>query len=56
MLGQITLDEITGGSRHRATTTTFAGGDGSRHRAVNEPQGACYRGRKIAEVANKLPA
>jgi NAD(P)H dehydrogenase (quinone) len=50
--GQITLDEITGGSPYGATT--IAGGDGSRQPTANELQGARYQGRKIAEVANKL--
>jgi NAD(P)H dehydrogenase (quinone) len=50
--GQMTLDEITGGSPYRATT--IAGGDGSRQPTANELQGARYQGKKIAEVANKL--
>ena len=50
--GQMTLDEITGGSPYGATT--IAGGDGSRQPTVNELTGARYQGRKIAEVANKL--
>jgi NAD(P)H dehydrogenase (quinone) len=50
--GQMTLDEITGGSPYGATT--IAGGDGSRQPTANELQGARYQGRKIAEVANKL--
>ena len=50
--GQMTLDEITGGSPYGATT--IAGGDGSRLPTANELQGARYQGRKIAEVANKL--
>jgi NAD(P)H dehydrogenase (quinone) len=50
--GQMTLDEITGGSPYGATT--IAGGDGSRLPSVNELQGAQYHGRKIAETANKL--
>ena len=50
--GQMTLDEITGGSPYGATT--IAGGDGSRQPTENELQGARYQGRKIAEVANKL--
>jgi NAD(P)H dehydrogenase (quinone) len=50
--GQMTLDEITGGSPYGATT--IAGGDGSRQPTANELQGARYQGRKVAEVANKL--
>ena len=50
--GQMTLDEITGGSPYGATTIT--GGDGSRMPTMNELVGARYQGRKIAEVANKL--
>jgi len=50
--GQMTLDEVTGGSPCGATT--IDGGDGSRQPAANELQGARCRGRKIAEVANKL--
>lgn len=50
--GQMTLDEITGGSPYGATT--IAGADGSRQPTANELQGARYQGRKIADVANKL--
>ncbi len=50
--GQMTLDEITGGSPYGATT--IAGGDGSRQPTENELAGARYQGRKVAEVANKL--
>jgi NAD(P)H dehydrogenase (quinone) len=50
--GQMTLDEITGGSPYGAST--IAGGDGSRLPTANELQGARYQGRKIAETANKL--
>jgi NAD(P)H dehydrogenase (quinone) len=50
--GQMTLDEITGGSPYGAST--IAGGDGSRKPTENELNGARYQGRKIAEVANKL--
>ena len=50
--GQMTLDEITGGSPYGATT--IAGGDGSRMPTANELEGARYQGRKIAEIANKL--
>jgi NAD(P)H dehydrogenase (quinone) len=50
--GQMTLDEITGGSPYGATT--IAGGDGSRRPTANELKGASYQGRKIAEIAKKL--
>jgi NAD(P)H dehydrogenase (quinone) len=50
--GQMTLNEITGGSPYGATTIT--GGDGSRQPTANELMGARYQGRKIAETAKKL--
>ena len=50
--GQMTLDEIAGGSPYGATT--IAGGDGSRLPTANELEGARYQGRKIAETAIKL--
>jgi len=50
--GQMTLDEVTGGSPYGATT--IAGGDGSRQPSENELLGARYQGRKIAETALKL--
>ena len=50
--GQMTLDEITGGSPYGATT--IAGGDGSGRPTANELVGARCQVRKIAEVANKL--
>jgi len=50
--GQMTLDEITGGSPYGASTIT--GGDGRRLPSANELVGARYQGRKIAETASKL--
>ena len=50
--GQMTLNEITGGSPYGATTIT--GGDGARQPTENELVGARYQGRKIAETAGKL--
>jgi NAD(P)H dehydrogenase (quinone) len=52
--GQMTLDEITGGSPYGATTIT--GGTGARQPSENELVGARYQGRKIAETAKKLAA
>jgi NAD(P)H dehydrogenase (quinone) len=50
--GQMTLQEISGGSPYGATT--IAGTDGSRKPTENELVGARYQGRKIAEVARLL--
>jgi NAD(P)H dehydrogenase (quinone) len=50
--GQMTLNEITGGSPYGATT--IAGPDGSRKPSENELHGARYQGRRIAETAIKL--
>lgn len=50
--GQMTLDEISGGSPYGASTIT--GGDGSRQPSANELDGARFQGRHIAEVARKL--
>lgn len=50
--GQMTLDEITGGSPYGATT--IAGGDGSRQPSENELEGARFQGRHVAEIANRL--
>src|ERR1700720_1252885 len=47
-VGQMTLDEITGGAPYGATT--IAGGDGSRQPTANELEGARYQGRRIAET------
>ena len=52
--GQMTLDEITGGSPYGATT--IAGGQGQRQPSENELAGARYQGRKVAETAKKLAA
>ena len=52
--GQMTLDEVTGGSPYGAST--IAGGDGSRQPSENELTGARYQGRKVAEAAAKLTA
>lgn len=50
--GQMTLDEIVGGSPYGATT--IAGGDGSRQPSKHDLAGAKYQGRTIAETAKKL--
>jgi NAD(P)H dehydrogenase (quinone) len=50
--GQMTLNEITGGSPYGATT--IAGPDGSRKPSENELNGARHQGRRIAETAIKL--
>jgi len=50
--GQMTLDEVTGGTPYGATTLT--GGDGSRQPSENELAGARFQGRHVAEVAQKL--
>lgn len=52
--GQMTIDEITGGSPYGATT--IAGGTGQRQPSENELVGARYQGRRIAETAKKLVA
>jgi NAD(P)H dehydrogenase (quinone) len=50
--GQMTLDEVTGGSPYGSST--IAGGDGSRQPTDNELQGARYQGRVVAETAIRL--
>ena len=50
--GQMTLDEITGGSPYGATTIT--GGQGQRMPSENELDGARFQGRLVAETAVKL--
>jgi NAD(P)H dehydrogenase (quinone) len=50
--GQMTLDEITGGSPYGATT--IAGGAGQRLPSALELGGARHQGKLIAEVAAKL--
>lgn len=50
--GQMTLEEITGGSPYGATT--IAGGQGQRQPSENELEGARYQGRRIAQTARKL--
>lgn len=50
--GQMSLDEITGGSPYGATT--IAGGDGSRQPSENELELARFQGRHVAQIAGKL--
>ena len=52
--GQMTLDEIVGGSPYGATT--IAGGQGQRQPSRNELDAARYQGRLVAETAAKLTA
>jgi NAD(P)H dehydrogenase (quinone) len=52
--GQMTMDEIVGGSPYGASTIT--GGDGSRMPSENELAGARYQGKHVAEIAAKLTA
>ncbi|QIE54633.1 NAD(P)H:quinone oxidoreductase [Pikeienuella piscinae] len=50
--GQMTLEEITGGSPYGAST--IAGGDGSRQPSALELDGARFQGRHVAGIARKL--
>jgi len=50
--GQMTLDEITGGSPYGATT--IAGGQGQRQPSRNELEGARFQGALVAQTAAKL--
>jgi NAD(P)H dehydrogenase (quinone) len=50
--GQMTLDEIVGGSPYGATT--IAGGQGQRQPSAIELAGARHQGELIAKTANKL--
>lgn len=50
--GQMTLDEIVGGSPYGATT--IAGGDGSRQPSAIELEGARHQGELVAQAAIKL--
>ena len=50
--GQMTLDEIVGGSPYGAST--IAGGPGQRQPSAIELEGARFQGRLIAQTAQKL--
>lgn len=52
--GQMTMDEISGGSPYGAAT--IAGGDGSRFPSENELAGARFQGEHVATIAKKLSA
>jgi NAD(P)H dehydrogenase (quinone) len=52
--GQMTLDEIVGGSPYGATT--IAGGQGQRMPSQNELEAARFQGRLVAETAAKMTA
>jgi len=52
--GQMTIDEIVGGSPYGATT--IAGGKGERQPSAIDLEGARHQGRLIAETAKKLSA
>ena len=50
--GQMSIDEIVGGSPYGATT--IAGGQGQRQPSVIDLEGARHQGKLIAQTANKL--
>lgn len=50
--GQMTLDEISGGSPYGAST--IAGGDGLRMPSKNELDSAVFQGKHVAEIVKKL--
>lgn len=50
--GQMTLDQIVGGSPYGATTIT--GGQGQRQPSEIELEGARHQGKLVAQTANKL--
>lgn len=52
--GQMTLDEITGGSPYGAST--IAGGNGQRQPSDNELGAARFQGKLVAQTATKLAA
>ncbi|SBW06331.1 putative conserved flavoprotein [uncultured Alphaproteobacteria bacterium] len=52
--GQMTLDEISGGSPYGATT--ISGGDGSRRPSANELELMRFQGEHFAKIAAKLKA
>jgi NAD(P)H dehydrogenase (quinone) len=52
--GQLTLDEVSGGTPYGASTLT--GADGSRQPSANELAGARFLGSHVAKIASKLAA
>lgn len=50
--GQMSIDEITGGSPYGATT--ISGGQGQRQPSALELDGARFQGKLVAETSNKL--
>jgi len=50
--GQMSIDEITGGSPYGASTV--AGGQGERQPSESELAGARFQGEQVAKTANKL--
>lgn len=52
--GQMTMDEISGGSPYGASTIT--GGDGSRQPSANELAAARFQGAHVAKIAAKVTA
>ncbi|WP_203414722.1 NAD(P)H:quinone oxidoreductase [Entomobacter blattae] len=52
--GQMSTDEITGGSPYGAST--IAGGDGSRQPSANDLAGARFLGNHVAKMAAKVKA
>ena len=50
--GQMTIDEITGGSPYGAST--IAGGDGSRMPSENELNAARFQGKHVAQISSRL--
>lgn len=52
--GQMTMDEISGGSPYGASTIT--GGDGSRQPSANELAAARFQGAHVARIAAKVSA
>jgi NAD(P)H dehydrogenase (quinone) len=52
--GQMSLDEVAGGSPYGAAT--IAGGDGNRQPSEMELEGARFQGQNVATIAARLAA
>jgi NAD(P)H dehydrogenase (quinone) len=50
--GQMTLDEIVGGSPYGAST--ISGGKGERQPSEKDLAGARYQGKRVAQIAEQL--